>query len=164
MERSAANRIDAITPARPAPAPAEPPFYEDYLPYLLARAAHQVAGRFHDSLRRHDLTMLTWRVLAALSDGRNWTVTQLCAVSLAKQPTVSKLLDRLEQQRLIIRSEDSGDGRRVLVRITAAGRRKVAPAMLEATDYNQSILAEHPAADLERLKRLLRELIARYPT
>ena len=164
MERADANRNHPIPPARVAPTPAERPFYENYLPYLLARAAHQVAGRFHDSLRRHDLTMLTWRVLAALCDGRNWTVTQLCEVSLAKQPTVSKLLDRLEQQRLVVRSEDRNDGRRVLVRITAAGRRKVAPAMREATDYNQSILAEHPPADLVHLKRLLRELIDRYPT
>jgi MarR family transcriptional regulator, organic hydroperoxide resistance regulator len=155
--------VRAAEAPRPAAKKGEPLFYQDYLPYLLARAAHQVAGRFHDALRAHDLTVLTWRVLAALSDGGNWTVTQLCEVSLAKQPTVSKLLDRLAKQRLVVRSEDAGDGRRVLVRITPLGRHKIEPAIREATDYNLSILGEHPPADVEQLKRLLRALIARHP-
>lgn len=138
------------------------PFHQDYLPYLLARAAHVVAGRFHESLRQRDLNVLTWRVLAALHDGGQWTVGQLCEVSLAKQPTVSKLLDRLEKRHLVARREDLADGRRVQVRLTRAGRQLIEPVIAEAARYNDSILAGHSREELRMLKALLREMIARF--
>ncbi len=101
---------------QPAPDPTEPdgfepgdqPFYEEYLPFLLARAGHQIAGEFQRQLRKHDLSMLSWRVLAALSSRDDWTLGQLCAVSLAKQPTISRLIDRLGQQGLVSRSSRPG--------------------------------------------------------
>jgi DNA-binding MarR family transcriptional regulator len=135
---------------------------DDYLPYLLARAAHEVAGGFHAGLRRHDLTAFSWRVLATLSDGRGCTVGELCERCLAKQPTVSKLIDRLERERWVRRRRDREDGRRVLVEITDAGRRKIAPVLAEARDYERAILGADGASELERLRAQLRALIARY--
>ena len=88
--------------------PGDQPFYEEYLPFLLARAGHQVAAGFHRQLRKHDLSMLSWRVLAALSSRDDWTIGELCAASLAKQPTISKLIDRLEQQGMVARRERPG--------------------------------------------------------
>lgn len=136
---------------------------DDYLPYLLARAAHRVAGGFHEGLRRHDLTVLSWRLLASLSDREGLTVTELCEHCLAKQPTVSKLIDRLERERWVRRRRDPGDRRRVLVVITEAGRRKIAPVLAEARAYDRSILDDAPAREVERLRALLRRLIARPP-
>jgi DNA-binding MarR family transcriptional regulator len=135
-------------------------FYSDYLPYLLARAAHQVAGQFHASLRSLGLTVLAWRVLAALADRQDWTVGSLCEVSLAKQPTVSKLLDRLQTRRLIVRSTDPLDARRTRVRITKAGLALIEPAIEQAKHYNMSLLAGHDQSGLAHLKASLRALIA----
>ena len=135
---------------------------DDYLPYLLARAAHHVAGGFHAGLRRHDLTVFSWRVLATLSDGSGYTVGELCERCLAKQPTVSKLIDRLERARWVRRRRDREDGRRVLVEITDAGRRKIAPVLAEARDYERAILGAGGAPELERLRTRLRALIARH--
>lgn len=131
---------------------------DDYLPYLLARAAHVVAGRFHAGLRRHDLTVLSWRVLAAVSDGP-YSVSELCERCLAKQPTVSKLIDRLERERWVRRRRDPDDGRRVRVEITDAGRRKIAPVLAEARAYDRGLLDGHSAVDLESLRALLRAMI-----
>jgi MarR family transcriptional regulator, organic hydroperoxide resistance regulator len=161
MSVAAINKPGAKHHSGSPPAVAEA-FHQDYLPYLLARAAHVVAGRFHESLRKRDLNVLTWRVLAALNDGGQWTVGQLCEVSLAKQPTVSKLLDRLEKRHLIARREDLDDGRRVMVRLTSAGRQLIEPVIAEAAQYNDSILAEHSREELQTLKALLREMIARF--
>jgi DNA-binding MarR family transcriptional regulator len=160
-ERAPAERA----PAERAPArPARPPRWraESYLPFLLASAAHHVAGGFHAGLRRHDLNVLSWRVLASLSDGQGCTVGELCEQCLAKQPTVSKVIDRLEQQRWVRRRRDAGDGRRVVVEITEAGRRKIEPVLVEAEAYDRSILSGYPADELDQLRALLRELIARH--
>ncbi len=135
---------------------------DDYLPYLLARAAHHVAGGFHAGLRRHDLTAFSWRVLATLSDGRGYSVGELCERCLAKQPTVSKLIDRLERERWVRRHRDREDGRRVVVEITDAGRRKIAPVLAEAREYERAILGAGRASELERLRSQLRALIVRF--
>ena len=153
---------EGATKARDDASPPAGPFHEDYLPYLLARAAHEVAGRFHERLKEHELTALSWRVLAALSARDGWTIGELCAVSLAKQPTVSKMIDRLERQRLVTRAAASDDGRKVLVRLTAAGRRRIAPAIAEADAYNRALLEGLRPGEFARLKSILRELIERH--
>ena len=143
--------------------PGDQPFYEEYLPFLLARAGHQVAGGFHRQLRKHDLSMLSWRVLAALSSRDDWTIGELCAASLAKQPTISKLIDRLVQQRMVIRKGDPADARRVLISLTEHGHGSIEPVLQDAAAFNLSLLADFPPEELTGLKRLLRKMIARYP-
>ena len=143
--------------------PGDQPFYEEYLPFLLARAGHQVAGGFHRQLRKHDLSMLSWRVLAALSSRDDWTIGELCAASLAKQPTISKLIDRLEQQGMVMRRSDPADARRVLLSLTERGHGTIAPVLQDASAFNLSLLADYPPEELTRLKRLLRDMITRYP-
>ena len=152
----------AGTPMNTQDSPAARWRADDYLPYLLARAAHQVAGGFHAGLRRHELTVFSWRVLATLSDGRGYTVGELSERCLAKQPTVSKLIDRLERERWVRRQRDREDGRRVLVEITGAGRRKIAPVLAEARDYERAILGEQSASELQPLRSQLQGLIARH--
>jgi flavin reductase (DIM6/NTAB) family NADH-FMN oxidoreductase RutF/DNA-binding MarR family transcriptional regulator len=134
-------------------------FYKDYLPYLLARAASDSASHFHDRLKNYGLNMLSWRVLASLADGLAWTVNDLCRVSLAKQPTVSKLLDRLESQRLINRNVDVSDARRVMVTLTKSGAAKIKPVIEEARGYGESLGGRFDIGELDRLKATLTKLI-----
>lgn len=143
--------------------PGAEPFYEEYLPYLLARAGHQIAASFDHQLRRHGLSLLSWRVLAALAVRDAWTVGELAEVCLARQPTISKMLDRLERQDLIVRRADPADARRVLVSLTTTGRARIAPVLSDASAFNTSILAQFNPEALTTMKGLLRELIAGHP-
>jgi flavin reductase (DIM6/NTAB) family NADH-FMN oxidoreductase RutF/DNA-binding MarR family transcriptional regulator len=142
--------------------PGDQPFYEEYLPFLLARAGHQVEAGFHRQLHRHDLSMLSWRVLAALSSRDDWTIGELCEASLAKQPTISKLIDRLVHQGMVIRRADAGDARRMLIGLSAKGHATMAPVLQDAAAFNLSLLADYPPEQLTSLKRLLRDMITRY--
>jgi flavin reductase (DIM6/NTAB) family NADH-FMN oxidoreductase RutF/DNA-binding MarR family transcriptional regulator len=134
-------------------------FYKDYLPYLLARAASDSASHFHARLKTYGLNMLAWRVLASLSDGIAWTVNDLCKVSIAKQPTISKLLDRLEEQRLIKRNIDTVDARKVLVTLTKSGIAKIKPVIAEAQGYGESLSGKFTEGELNALKVTLKKLI-----
>jgi 3-hydroxy-9,10-secoandrosta-1,3,5(10)-triene-9,17-dione monooxygenase reductase component len=134
-------------------------FYKDYLPYLLARAANDSASHFHNRLKDFGLNMLSWRVLASLADGLAWTVNDLCRVSLAKQPTISKLLDRLEAQRLIKRTTDTADARKVLVTLTSGGAAKIKPVINEAQGYGESLSGIFDSGELDQFKRTLKKLI-----
>ncbi len=134
-------------------------FYKDYLPYLLARSANDSAGHFHSRLKDYGLNMLSWRVLASLSDGQAWTVNDLCKVSVAKQPTVSKLLDRLEAQRWIKRASGEDDARKVMVTLTRTGLSKIAPVIKAAQGYGETLSGRLTATELTRLKTTLRKLM-----
>ena len=143
--------------------PGGEPFYEEYLPYLLARAGHQIGAGFDHHLRRHGLSLLSWRVLAALAVRENWTVGELADVCLAKQPTISKMLDRLENQGFVTRRPDPADARRVQVTLTAPGRTRIAPVLTDASAFNMSVLASYSPESLTAMKSLLKDLIARFP-
>ena len=159
---SAARSGGDIPPPSDRLEPGDQPFYEEYLPFLLARAGHQVEAGFHRQLHEHDLSMLSWRVLAALSSRSDWTIGELSEASLAKQPTISKLIDRLEQQGLVARRSDAADARRVLLSLTPNGHATMAPVLQDASAFNLSLLADYPPEQLTALKRLLRDMITRY--
>ena len=102
-------------------------FVHRHLPYLLARASHALWRGFEPQVRAAGLNSLEWRVLATLSDSEPVTVGQLALEVLAKQPTVTKSLDRLSAQGWVERLADATDARRARVRLTAEGHRKLTP-------------------------------------
>ena len=81
---------------------------------------------------------------------------------LAKQPTVTKTVDRLEAQGLVERRVDGGDARRSLVAITAGGRRKVAPLLKAAQAHGEQRLAALAVPDAHALRASLRALVQHY--
>lgn len=136
-------------------------FAKNYLAYLLARASQAVSGEFHESLKAWGLTVPEWRVLACLADAEGLAVTELAAMSIMKQPRLTKLLDRMEAHNLVLRRPDARDRRRVLIHPTAAGRAKIAPVLEAALAHEAAILA--PFTDDERalIKHALDLLIGR---
>lgn len=138
------------------------PFYADYLPYLVASAAFLILDDFHALLKRFRMPVAEWRTLAALADGRGLTIGQLARVTLSKQPTLSRQVDRLEARGLVRRTARPEDMRQSLVTITAAGRRRVAPVVATARRHEERVLAELPARDVAALKQLLKRSIAAF--
>lgn len=111
-------------------------FVHRHLPYLLARASHALWRGFEPQVKAAGLNSLEWRVLATLFDSPPLTVGQLALEVLAKQPTLTKSLDRLAAQGWVARRADADDARRARVALTPAGRRKVAP-LIEAAEHHQ---------------------------
>lgn len=134
-------------------------FIDDYLAYLLARASAEISGQFHAEVEARGLAVMEWRVLASLADGDGVPLGELAALVLAKQPTVTRLIDRMSRSGLVRRGRSAGDGRQRLVHITAAGRRRVAPLLTRAKGHESAVLAGLEAGEATRLKQLLRRLI-----
>lgn len=137
-------------------------FVHEHLPYLLARASHALWRGFERELRAAGLNSLEWRVLATLSDSDPIAVGRLALEVLAKQPTVTKTLDRLVAQGLVERRADAADARRSLVAITAAGRRKVSPLLKAARAHGERRLAELAVHDGEAMRDWLLALVQHF--
>jgi DNA-binding MarR family transcriptional regulator len=137
---------------------ARPAFIRDYLSYLLAQASHAIYREFDAKVRAAGLSSLEWRVLATLSDGDGLTIGELAAEVLAQQPTLTKVVDRLERAGLVERRNDPADLRRTLVLETERGRSSVAPLLAAAKAHERAVLGAFPARDVAALKTMLRAL------
>jgi DNA-binding MarR family transcriptional regulator len=135
-------------------------FVHRHLPYLLARASHALWQGFEPQVRAAGLNSLEWRVLATLSDSAPQTVGQLALEVLAKQPTLTKSLDRLSTQGWVQRRADAGDARRARVALTAAGRRKVAPLIAAAESHQRLRLQALGVASDAALRDALAVLVS----
>ena len=144
---------------------ATPPHWEldDDLSYLLARASHVVASEFRREVKAAGLTVLEWRVLATLSDGRAKSVGELAAIALAQQSTITKLLGRLEALGRIARTESNADRRLSLARITPAGRAALGRLPTNSGRSERMAYGNLGAREASVLKSALKILIARDP-
>lgn len=87
--------------------------------------------------------------IKAASDGETTSMSQLADFLILRHNSTVGLIDRLEAARLVTRMTDPDDRRRVLVRLTAAGKRCLAD--LSAVHF----------AELERIRSELQSLLDR---
>lgn len=133
-------------------------FVEGYLGYLLGQANHALYKDFDAQVRAAGLSSIEWRVLATLQDSEPLTVSQLARDVLSKQPTVTKLVQRMAEQGWLALQADPADQRRTLVVITAAGRRLVRPLVEKARVHEATVLRSLGAAEKQALRKLLTKL------
>ncbi|MEN9623335.1 MAG: Transcriptional activatory protein BadR [Pseudomonadota bacterium] len=135
-------------------------FVDDYLAYLLARASHLISSEFHAVVEASGLSLMEWRVMASLSGKDSLSVGELADIVLAKQPTVTKLVGRMEEAGWVQRCDAPHDKRQSLVSLTPAGRRKVKPLLAQAQAHEAQVTADIGAPEVDQLKRILERMIA----
>ena len=136
-------------------------FVDDYLGYLLGQANHALYKDFDTHVRAAGLSSIEWRVLATLHDSDPVTVSQLAHEVLAKQPTVTKLVQRMAEQGWVELLADPADQRRTLVGVTPAGKRLVRPLLEKARAHESERLSSLAVSERARLKKLLAKLAGR---
>lgn len=137
-----------------------PLFVNDYLPALLARASELISSEFHVVARKQGFSVTEWRVMATLAGGTPMSIGQLAQVTVTKQPTVTRLLDRMESNGLVRRIPHDSDRRITLVRITDSGVHKIKHLMDLAREHERRLMEPFGLQRSEELKKTLRQMIA----
>jgi DNA-binding MarR family transcriptional regulator len=135
-----------------------PRFVDSYLGYLLGQANYALYKGFDAHVRAAGLSSIEWRVLAALHDSEPLAVGQLAHEVLSKQPTVTKLVQRMAEQGWVALQADASDQRCTLVAATAAGKRLVKPLVDEARQHEARMLRPLGATEKVALRKLLEKL------
>lgn len=133
-------------------------FVHGYLGYLLGQANHALYKDFDARVRAAGLTSIEWRVLATLHDSEPMTVGQLAQEVLSKQPTVTKLVQRMADQGWVALQACPSDQRRTLVVATALGKRLVKPLVDAAKQHETRVLRALGATEKVALRKLLGKL------
>ena len=120
-----------------------------------------MSGQFHEHLREQRVPVMAWRVMAALWDGP-LSAREVADIILQKQPTVSKLLERMERQGLVSRESDTVDRRRIVVSLTPRGRERAGPLIAAAREHERAVLEPFGERNARTLVSVLQRLIDRH--
>ena len=115
-------------------------------------------ARFRPVLRAHGLTEQQWRVVRALAEFGRIDAGELAAHALLLAPSLTRILQYLEGERLIRRQADDSDLRKSVVTLTKDGRRLFNQIAPESEAVYSEIEAEFGRERLETLYGLLSEL------
>lgn len=116
---------------------------------LLTLVERRVVLRLAEALKAEGTTIDEWRVLTLLADGNGHPMTEIAEYASLPAPSLTKLVDRLVSQNLVLRRADDVDRRRVLVfaaeRGTQALQRWNAAAEHEYDDIVTALGSEETA-------------------
>lgn len=131
----------------------------------ILRAADMVRRRGVALLAPYDLTLQQFNVLRILRGARP---EGLCTLTIAERmleqtPGITRLIDRLEAKKLVVRVRSDEDRRQVWCRITPAGLQLLSRLDRPVRDLDRELMAGLPRGDQVRLARLL-EAVLREPT
>jgi DNA-binding MarR family transcriptional regulator len=119
-----------------------------------------ISSEFHAVVEANGLTLMEWRVMASLSGKDSLSINELASIVLAKQPTVTKLVGRMQDAGWVQRVDATHDKRQSLVSLTPAGQRKVKPLLAQARAHETQVMAEIGLAEIAQLKKVLERMIA----
>lgn len=134
-------------------------FVDDYLPALLAQASHLISGEFHRIVTAKGFTVSDWRVLASLDGAEPMSIGALARLTTMKQPTLTRVVDRLQGRGHVRRIAHESDRRITLIEITPAGDKLVAGLIELAKEHERRVLEPFGLARSNDLKNTLRKMI-----
>jgi len=96
--------------------------FDNFLPYLITRLAYQLNSDLVDKLRREDINLARWRILAVLAMGDGITISEIIDRAMMQQSALSRVLMKMEAEDYVIRVPRTDDARYVEVFLTDKGR------------------------------------------
>jgi homoprotocatechuate degradation regulator HpaR len=128
------------------------------LPIALLRARERVMGPIRAMLSESDVTEQQWRVLRVLEEAGPMEPTRIADLACLLLPSLTRILQKLEEKQLIHRERDKVDRRKQVVRISETGSALIA-ANWEASVALMDRVRDHMGAEqYEYLLDLLNEL------
>jgi MarR family transcriptional regulator, transcriptional regulator for hemolysin len=124
----------------------------------LAMTAKAVGAAFNGALAVEGGSVPTWLILNALRHGR-WTAQLDLARALGiESPTLTRHLDNLEQNGLVVRRQSEVDRRAVRVELTEAGEEAYQRMRAAVVAFNRRLQAGIGPDELQQLDDLLDRL------
>ncbi|MCR8913914.1 homoprotocatechuate degradation operon regulator HpaR [Marinobacter panjinensis] len=132
--------------------------FDDSLPLRLLKAREAAMGFFRPLLQEIPLTEQQWRVIRALNEFEELESKQLAELCCILSPSLTGIINRLEQQGYIKRRKSSEDQRRILLSLTEKSKEMFARmSPLLETRY-QEMTERFSPEDMKKLEELLNKL------
>lgn len=131
---------------------------EEQVGFLMRRAHQRHVAIFQRVMGESGATPTQFAALSKLADGQEISQNQLGRMTAMDPATIKGVISRLAERGLVERLHDPGDQRRVLIRLSPAGR-DLLPALIEkARQITQETLSPLTTDEAKRLSALLARL------
>jgi MarR family transcriptional regulator, organic hydroperoxide resistance regulator len=110
---------------------------DSFFPYRLYRASKKLQLRLQTRLRAQRVNPSQWQVISVLKAYGALSIGEIVDATLMEQPTVSRVVARLEKSGLVSRRASTRDSRMALISLTAPGIevfKQIVPAALRHQD------------------------------
>ncbi len=135
---------------------------EGHAGYWLRFVSNHVSHAFTRKVESQGVTVAEWVLLRELFDVRTVNPSQLADKLGMTRGAVSKLVERLCQKELAVRSYSEGDRRYQTITLTAAGR-KLVPTLAQLADQNDREFFGHLNPEQKTwLVNLLRDIVRQH--
>ena len=129
------------------------------LPLALLRARETVMSPIRAVLKAHDMTDQQWRVLRVLHENGLMDAKELAKSACVLAPSLTRIIKYLEQQKMLTRSVDGRDGRRVLLDILPLGSEFIESVTPEIQVIYQALSDKYGAQKMNDLLDLLHDVV-----
>lgn len=131
---------------------------EDQIGYLLRRAHQRATAVFQSMIGDDEITPTQYSSLVKLLEHEELSQNRLGRLVAMDKATTQGVVRRLKARELLTSRPDPGDARRVLLKLTASGRRLVERLAANGPDVSREILKPLPPAQQKVLVDLLRRI------
>ena len=132
--------------------------FDNFLPYLITRLAYDLNLDLIEKLRREDINLARWRILAVLAMGDGLTVSEIIERAMMQQSALSRVLMKMEEEQYLRRAPRPDDARYVQVFLTDKGRKLFKTLDPVVRRRQERLLAGFTPAETEAAFALIRRL------
>lgn len=130
----------------------------DATSFLLSRIHAKMKNIFLKRLKKYHITPEQWVLLAKLSEQEGISPTELSLVSLRDKPYTTRLIDKLAENKLIIKEESEDDRRSSLIYLTKKGAEVQKEIFPIADEINEWLVEKMDEQEVKQLKILLHKM------
>lgn len=119
----------------------------------------QSQAKIEEAIKPLGLTPIEWRIIYTLYDFENMSIRELSGLILIEASVLSRMLQKLEERKIIIKKKKNKDQRYVIVQLTSNGQKfydEVIPIVIRQLNIAQSNISE---ADLQHLLNTLKTMM-----
>jgi DNA-binding MarR family transcriptional regulator len=130
----------------------------DFVPFLMARVGSLMAQSFAPHLEQSGITMHMWRVVLVLHFNGPLTLVDISRITGVKTSTLSRLIGRMIDKRLLTRRRSEEDMRTVQISLRHEGQALFRKLWPEAANAQERVTAPFAGPELEKFKDMLRQI------
>jgi MarR family transcriptional regulator for hemolysin len=132
---------------------------DETTPWLVYKARHLLKKRIQNKLKDYDISSEQWSVLNTVYMKKGCNQITLAEILLKDGATITRILNILENKKLVRREKSTHDKREYLIYLTEYGinlYNKALPVVVQNTKETDSIFSD---SELKELHYLLNKLV-----
>jgi len=139
---------------------------ENYKPtqslgFLTRRTAKLMTGHLDALFAVQDVTFVQYSVMVNIREGLAVTASDICQKISHDTGALTRLIDQLEERGLLERERSEADRRRVEIRLTPAGDKKLEHLIRIVVDFWNDMLADFSKEEADIMTDILSRMTAK---